>query len=195
MSNVTETPTPTNHEAAAQGGLAAIRGVMEAIPGYGHSGRAHRRRIRMIAALSDKFLNAVASALDASERLRVAAGVTGAQLRDAISHTNAYRPFADSVDVMTNGARQAVESSRSDAGALALKAYRIAGGMNSPGDLELLIPHLHTMKEALGRGRPKTSATPPAPLPAPAPSPVPAPSPAPSPAPAPVLVKEGGTNA
>ena len=183
MSNATETPTPINHEAAAQGGLTAIRGVMEAIPGYGHSGRAHRRRIRMLAALSDRFLNAVAAALDASERLRVASGITGAQLRDAISHTNAYRPFADSVDVMTNGARQAVENSRSDAGASALKAYRIAGGMNTPGDQELLVPHVHNMKEALGRGRPKTPAAQPAPDPSPAPAPAPAPG------------KEGGGNA
>jgi hypothetical protein len=163
MSNVTETPIP--HETAAQAGLAQIRGVMESIRGFGFAGLKHRRRIGIAASLSDRFLNAVAAALDASERLRNAAELTGAQIRDAISFTNAYRPFADNVELMSSGTRQAVENTRAGVGTLALKAYKIARGMNGPSDRELLVPHLANMKEALGRGRPKNPAAQPDPAP------------------------------
>ncbi|PYQ26987.1 MAG: hypothetical protein DMF56_21795 [Acidobacteria bacterium] len=160
---------------------------MESIRGYGFAGLKHRRRIGIAAALSDRFLNAVAAALDASERLSKAAEVTGAQLRDAINFTNAYRPFADNVELMSRGARQAVENARAEAGAQALKAYKIGRGMNSPGDRELLVPHLANIKEALGRGRPKTQAAQPTTAP-PTPTPTPAVSPTAPP-------KEGGGRA
>jgi len=154
MSNVTE--TPNSHEVAAREHLAQIRAIVQSVRGYGFATIKHRRRIGLPAAVSDAFLNAVAVALDASEAFANAAGVTGAQLRDAIAYTNAYRPVANELELMASGIAQGVWTTRAEAAGLALKAYRLSKGFNSPSGPELFVPHIANMKKALGRGRPKT---------------------------------------
>ena len=156
MSNV---ETPSSHEIAARDGLAQIRAILHGVRGFGFSGSAHRRRIGLAAAVPDQFLLTVAVALDASPELAAMAGVTGAQLRDVLSYTNAYKPFSTELALLANGVNQGVTSTRFDGASLALKVYRLAKGFNSPTDPQLLVPHIANMKAALGRGRPKTTAT------------------------------------
>ena len=157
MSNVIE--IPSSHDVAARDALAQIRAIVQAVPGYGFAGTMHRRRISFLSAVPDRFFYAVALALDALPVLAAAAGVTGAELRDAVSYSNAYRPFATELTLMANGVVQGVIATRAEKANLGLKAYRLSRGYNSPGDRELLVPHLAGMREALGRGRPKSKSS------------------------------------
>lgn len=151
--------TPSSHETAASDSLAQIRTIMQGVPGYGFAGAKHRSRIGAVAAVPDRFLLAVALALDASPTLAAAAGVTGAELREAVSYAHAYRPFASELTLMGNGMLQGVQAKRADKASLAFKAYRLAKGYNSPADRQLLVPHIASMRAALGRGRPSVKAT------------------------------------
>ena len=170
MSNVTQTPdpidtqppvntaTPTVHDLAAARMLTEIQAMMEAIRGFSFTSALHRRRITPYLTVPTEFLLAVAVALDASPTLRIAAGITGTELREKLSFCNAYAPVGDDMKLKGDGLLQSVRSERAGANQLALKVYRVAKGLNAPADVELLVPHLANMKRTLGRGRRKAAA-------------------------------------
>jgi hypothetical protein len=157
MSGIIE--TLSSHDVAARDALAQIRAIVQAVPGYGFAGTMHRQRISFLSAVPDRFFYAVAVALDALPIVAAAAGVTGAQLRDAVAYSNAYRPFANELALMANGVVQGVIATRAEKASLGLKAYRLSKGYNSAADRELLVPHIANMREALGRGRPKSKSS------------------------------------
>lgn len=153
MSNVTE--TPTSHEVAASEMLVQLRALAQSVGDYGFITKGQRRRLNTVSTLPIPFLLSVAVALDASEALTRAAGITGAQIRDVVALANAYVPVADEMALVAGGMRDTVQAKRADTGQRALRAYRLAKSFNSPSDRELLIPHIEDMKRTLGRGRRK----------------------------------------
>jgi hypothetical protein len=147
--------TPTAHDLGAAKLLADLQGLVQAVRGYGFISTSHRRRINPSATVPTEFLLAVAVALDASEKLRAMAGITGDQIRDVVAFCNAYGPAVDEVKLKATGVQDSVKTQRANVGEIALRAYRLARDFNTPADSDVLVPHIANMKRALGRGRKK----------------------------------------
>ena len=160
-----ETTEPqVNHQQIADEILAAVQTATQRIEGFTFVPVGERRRVTVWANLPVPFLNAVATALDVSETLRGATGLTGAVMRDAIAFRNAYQGLADQLTLHGNGLRHTIAVKLAPVGNAALRAYEIAKAMNRASDSELLIPPLADMRRTLGKSRPSP---PPAEEPAP----------------------------
>ena len=146
-------PSLTVHDQGAARLLGDVQSLMQTVRGYGSFlNPKHVRFINPTASLPTEFLLAVAVALDASEKLRNSAELTGDQIRDVISFCNAYGPAADEMRLKSEGVLQAVKAQRYAVGQAALRIYRVARSNTLPSDRELLFPHVENMKRTLGRG-------------------------------------------
>lgn len=162
MSSITETPAPatTVHDTNAASLLTQMRDMVHNIRGYGFTSLKHRQRMTASNTVPTSFMLAAAVALDASEKLRQMAEVTGDEIRDAVNFSNAYGPTADEVILHATGMQQTVRSSRDEAARKALRVYKAARGVNLPSDRDVLVPHIANMKRILARGRKKLAASP-----------------------------------
>jgi hypothetical protein len=155
VSLMAETTEPqVNHQQNADAILAALQAATLRIPGFTFVPIGERRRVTVWANLPVAFLNAVAVALDASETLRNATGLTAAVMRDAIAFRNAYQGLADQLTLYGNGLRHTIAATLAVVGNAGLRAYEIAKAMNRASDRELLIPHIADMRRTLGKSRP-----------------------------------------
>jgi hypothetical protein len=161
--SVIDTPVP--HNEAANTILGQLRTIVQSIQGFNFVTTGQRRRLSSAASVPDTFLLTVGLALDASSDLATAAKVQGAELRDAVNFSNAFRAVATELEVVARGLRETIDARRADAGGRALRAYSLARSFNRPSDRDLLIPHLREMQRTLGRGR-RRVLTPPAEAPA-----------------------------
>jgi len=149
-------PAVSAHDLAAARLLGDVQSLVQAVRGYGSFlNPMQSRRINPTATLPAEFLLAVAVALDASEKLRASAEITGDQIRDCISFCNAYLPAAEEMRLKAEGVVQAVKAQRYAVGQVSLRIYRVARYSNIPSDKELLFPHVQNMKRILNRGRKK----------------------------------------
>lgn len=167
MSTIPPEP-PNPHEVAVNSHLSALRLIQESIAGFGFVGSNRRRGLNPAAAVPDRFLEAVAAALDASLHLATSAKVTGSQLRDVIAFARAFASLADELELLARGVRHTIAVRRGELTRLALRTYRIARSLDLPTEADQLVPHVREMKRALGRGRqPKPVPVVPAPRPIP----------------------------
>ncbi|HEU4889116.1 MAG TPA: hypothetical protein VFV49_14620 [Thermoanaerobaculia bacterium] len=175
---------PNPHEVAVLNHIAQLRLIQDSIAGYGFIGGQRRQSLKSSAAIPDRFLEAVAAALDASLHLATSSKVTGAQLRDVIAFARAFNSLADELEIVARGLRHTIAVRRGELARLGLRAYRIARSLDLPSEAQQLVPHIKEMKRTLGRGRPNK----PVPV-VPAPPPVP---PTPTPIAAEPTVKKAG---
>lgn len=167
MSNI---DTPVAHVDAANALVTQIRTLIQSVSGYTHISRGQHRRLVPPAAVPDRFLLTVATALDASSVLANVAQVTGADLRDAINFANAFATLVTELEVLQRGLRETITARRAEAGSGALRAYRMSKSLVGPPEKAVLIPYINDMKIALGRSgiRPAPEAPPATVLPDPA---------------------------
>jgi len=158
----TPTPPPTVHDIAAAKILSDVQTLVQNVRGFGFITRGHRRRINPTATVPTEFLLAVAVALDASEKLRNTAEITGDQIRDVVAFCNAYEAAANDLMLKAVGLQDTVKTQRGSAGDVCLRVYRLSRDFNKGSDKELFFPHIENMKRALGRGRKKNKKSDPA---------------------------------
>jgi hypothetical protein len=153
-------PESNSLEVEAQNLVRQIRALLHAIPGFGVLSSERRAELNgRNQTVSDRYLESVAVALDASLHLSDAAQATSADVRHAVRFAQAFLAVADELTLLARGLRDTVLAKRGDAVNRGLAVYAIAKTINRPGDRELLIPHVDAMKRTLGRGRPRLSTT------------------------------------
>jgi len=161
---MTITPTTSEtqaiYEQTAMAMLQQLRALALSVPGFAHVPALRRRKITTTASLPDAYLHAVSVACDASEHLALSSQITGAELRDGISFSRAFRAVADELELIAYALRGTVAERRYDIGRRALRAYSIAKGVNGSRDSAVLIPHVATMARTLNRSGRKVTPDP-----------------------------------
>src|SRR5688572_17368401 len=114
MSNVTE--TPLSHTERARAVLAHIRAIKELIGGFIFAGEPDPRTLNSPKSVSDRFLEIVAVAIEASEDLSASARVTPAELRDVTDFVQAFTPVADELSIMLKGVNHTIAFKRATVG-------------------------------------------------------------------------------
>ena len=123
------------------------------------------RKLLNVASLPDDFLEAVAVAIEAYEKLALVSEVTAAEIRELIAYSRANRPVVDELRLAGTSLLQDIMTRRAHVGQQALKVYYVAQGLNRPNDKAMLVPHITAMRRALGKA--KRKAAPPAEPPTP----------------------------
>ena len=126
------------------------------------------RKLIHAASLPDDFLEAVAVAIDAYEKLALISDVTAAEIRELIAYSRANRPVVDELRLAATSLLQDILTRRAHVGQQALKVYQIVQGLNRPNDKAMLVPHITAMRRALGKAKrkaaPPEQPVPPAPV-------------------------------
>jgi len=153
MSNVLE--TPLTHDELAQSMIFDLRQVARRTEGFKFIPLERRKKLTPVAALSDEFLDVVASAFDAVPDLASACKMTGPEVRNIVAKSRAIESVAKEEDLMARGHRDTATELRSEAGKAGLRAYELAKRMNAADDNEEVVPYIAAMRETLGRRGPK----------------------------------------
>jgi hypothetical protein len=152
MSTIPE-QSPSPHEETAQAMLVQLRQLAHSVPGFAFIPARRRRQLSASASVSDDFLQAVSVACDAQPRLGPSGEITGAELRGMVTFSRQYNSVADELVLLAEGLRGTVAVLRSDVCRRALRVYANAKRIESPEEMEKLIPHLADMKRTLGRAK------------------------------------------
>ncbi len=164
------------HNERAERILEAIRAQTQTIDGFGYLDEDRRRKVAGYGAnITDAELNAAAMACDANPQLALAAGMTGDDFRDGISFCTANTKLMAELELERSGIGQAVQKKRAFLATRARFVYLAAQNLNKP--LDLLVPHIATLREAFKR---KKRAAPPVEPTTPPVTTTPAPTPAPT---------------
>lgn len=115
------------------------------------------RRLTPAASVPDKFFEAVADAVEQAPALHGSSRLEAAEYRHVIAFSLAFGRFAAQLEQFARGIRDMILARRSETGQEALRMYSVAQSFNRPADHEQLIPHIAAMREALGRGRPRSN--------------------------------------
>ena len=159
MSNVNE--TPLSHTERARAVLSHISGIKELISGFTFSGFPDPRSLNAAKSVPDPFLESVAVAMEASERLAGTGLVLPEELRDVAAFATAFTPVADELGIMERAVRHTIAVKRASVGQLALQVYQFAKTFARKTERQVLMPHLENMKRALAaRFKPKNAEQP-----------------------------------
>lgn len=167
MTTIPDVPTPASPRTeAARQALPKIREIIERLEGLTFMTPAERLRVNVN--VRDRFLEAVAVALEVFPLLAASTKLTPADLREMIAYSQAGLALADELERLTRGVRDTVKASRAEVATEALRVLGVARQMNRPGDRTELVSSVDHMQRALGSGRKKATAVkPPEPLPPP----------------------------
>ena len=152
--DVPTTPSSTRTEAARQA-LPQIRAIVEGLDGFTFLSSAERLRVSPSANVQDRFLDAVAVAIEGSELLAANTRLTPADFREMIGYSQAALALADELERLTRGIRDTVRSRRAEVATEALRLLGIARKINRPNDRQELVSSVDQMQRALARGRRK----------------------------------------
>lgn len=144
--------------------LDKIRAIQEAIPGYEPATPSGGRSLVPMASLPNPFIEAACSAIESSNALRIAVKMDPDATREAVAFAASFEPVADELEATAKGMRHTISVIRAKAGDDALHSYDVAKSLSRTKDGAALVPHVSSMKNALGRGGRRT---PKAPKPAP----------------------------
>ena len=72
--------------------------------------------------------------------------------REAVAFSNAFEAVADELEATAKGMRHTIAIARAKAGDDALHSYDVAKSLSRTKDGASLVPHVTSMKNALGRG-------------------------------------------
>jgi hypothetical protein len=138
--------------------LGQIRALLAMLKDFSFNRPEVRSGLNIRASISDRLLEAVAVALDATPALAAVIDMNPAELRDVISYTQTLRPVAEELKELARGIEYSIAVKRAKAGARALHAYSLSKKLNAPTDSAVIVPHIAAMKAALGpRGRRKAA--------------------------------------
>src|SRR5689334_20244428 len=111
MTTIPEVPVSPRTEAVRQV-LPKLRELIEGLEGLTFLTRVERLRVNTTASVRDRFLAAVAAALEAFPLLASIARVTPAQLREVIAYSHAARTLADELERLLRGVRDTITARR-----------------------------------------------------------------------------------
>lgn len=151
-----------SHTERARLVLEHIRGIKELIGGFTFVAEPDPRTLNAAKSVPDAFLEMTAVAIEASEELAQSSRVTPAELRDAAGFSMAFTPVAKELAMMSQAVSYTVAVKRSTVATLALQVYQVGKALVRRTIRPLLIPHVESMKLALGKSRSKTAAAKPA---------------------------------
>src|SRR6185436_17228480 len=154
--------TPLSHTERARLVLEHIRGIKELIGGFTFVSEPDPRALNAAKSVPDAFLEMTAVAIEASEELAQSSRVTPAELRDAAGFSMAFTPVAKELAMMSQAVSYTVAVKRSTVATLALQVYQVGKALVRRTIRPLLIPHVESMKLALGKTKSKTAAAKPA---------------------------------
>jgi hypothetical protein len=127
--------------------------------GFSFSRPEERRKLNFNASVTDRMLEAVAVAIEASPALAQSLDAQPADLREAVSYTQTFVPIVQELRLLADALDYTIAAKRAKAGAQALHAYSLSKTMNMAKDSLILVPHIAAMKAGLGnRGRRKAAA-------------------------------------
>jgi len=150
--------TPMTHTERARLALEHIRGIKELIRGFTFVADPDPRALNAAKSVSDAFLEMTAVAIEASEELAQSSRVTPAELRDAAGFSMAFTPVAKELTMMSQAVSYTVAVKRSTVATLALQVYQVGKALVRRTIRPVLIPHVESMKLALGKTRSKATA-------------------------------------
>ena len=150
--------TPLSHTERARLVLEHIRGIKELISGFTFVAEPDPRTLNSAKSVSDAFLEMTAVAIEASEELAQSARVTPAELRDVAGFSMAFTPVAKELAMMSQAVSYTVAVRRSGVATLALQVYQVGKALIRKTIRPVLIPHVESMKLALGKSRSKPAA-------------------------------------
>jgi magnesium-transporting ATPase (P-type) len=168
MTTIPDVPIPNSPRAEmARQMVAQVRTLIESLEGFVFMTSSERLRVNTSSNVSDRFLIAVAVALEASEPLTISTRLTPAELREIVAYSQAVVGLADELERLTRGVRDTIKLRRAEVATEALRVLSIAKKMNRPGDRQELVSSVEHMQRALGRGRKKAAPKPAEPNPSP----------------------------
>lgn len=161
MTTIPDVPTnPTPRAEAARQMIPQIRAIIESLDGFVHLSSGERLRVGTASNVPDRFLEAVAGAIETSDVLAANTRLTPAIFREMIAYSQSGLGLADELERLTRGVRDTIKSLRAEVATEALRVFAVAQKINRPGDREELVPSVEQMSRALARGRKKTTKTP-----------------------------------
>lgn len=144
--------TMTSEEAAAYI-IKTVQGLHRFVKGFGRAREGRRRKISTAASYSDEALNVVAACCDESERIRAGSGLTGGEVRDAITFSTAFRGAFEETMLFAQGIDDTIAEKRASVGRKAAVVYKLAESLAGLDDKHHPVPHLFALRELMTRGR------------------------------------------
>jgi hypothetical protein len=155
MTTIPLPDSPSVHEETARVIRNDLEQLAQGIRGFTLLTAERRRQLTTSGHVEEDFLRHMALLLDANPDVATPCHLTGAEIRDHLSHSSAYRGVGDELMLKGRMTNDTLLAERADIGERALRGLKIARNINTPAGRESLVPHLESIDRDFSRGRRK----------------------------------------
>jgi hypothetical protein len=149
--NQPTTGTPVDAESAIQEALARIQSIYELVPDFQKTPPEGFSGLTAARTLSDQFLEASASTLDADGNIQTASTVDPAATRLVITRNLRFETLAVAAEALARDVRYTMFRERWNVAKDALHVYDLSKVFSRKTRGVALVPHVRAMRNALGR--------------------------------------------
>lgn len=135
--------------------MVQARELGRTVEGFRFAPEGRRAEISSLTAVPEEFLHLAAALLDVNPDLAAACKLTGTEVRECLNFKRDFGVAAGEIHLVAKGLEDTIAERVANVGERALQLYYYAKRATLKDSTESLVPHLETMKRALGKGRPR----------------------------------------